>query len=399
MIKKKQNNIKNAKKRASTIVFVIFFFILFLAFAAFAVDGTITLTNRAELQYATESAALAGASGLNSTTDIQTAVTNTFNYLNKNYLKHAKITVNVNLARKRVFVHTTMVSQPFFLSVLGISGINLSANAYATSEALSVKSIYADTGNNNIVSWVTQAATYFSDIISKNSISTTNLHDTAILRPLGNSYSASYNSTTASIPLLNLIDSGNPISLGPGGFITLKLPAPIIDKPGYDLYIGETGDALEGYLVYAGIDVNPYSPYVSADNRGAGIAWINISCSGAPVISPSTSALGPYTVATNYPDLQNQKKFYGSAYYDIGDACISPASNVRNYISMIKYLRIVDDNQETAFVSIPGDTSNPRHFYKTILYGESSTATAGADINDIKVLNHVRLITKTEYDS
>ena len=38
------------KKRASTTVYFIFFFIMFLAFCAFAVDGTITYTNRAKLQ-------------------------------------------------------------------------------------------------------------------------------------------------------------------------------------------------------------------------------------------------------------------------------------------------------------------------------------------------------------
>ena len=59
---------------------------------------------------------------------------------------------------------------------------------------------------------------------------------------------------------------------------------------------------------------------------------------------------------------------------------------------MAKYIRIVDDNQESAFV-----TSGDGKYYKAMLYGESSTATAGADIDYVKVLNHVKLVPASSF--
>lgn len=423
---------KDTKKSASTIVFVIFFFFMFLIFAAFGVDGTITLANRAELQYATEQAALAGASAFTSskdaitgtTADVYTArrtaaeqaATSAFNLLNKGSLKNSTIEVSFpEDTSLRIHVATTMISQPFFLSFFGVAGINLSADAYATSEPLAVSSSYG-----TAVNWITQSASYLSDILSitandSGTILTTNYRDTVILRPLGSnatiSTSASFNSAEATVPMFSLINSADnhPLSLGPGGFITIKLPAPIIDKPGPDLYIREAGDALEGYFVFAGIDVNPYDPYVDAKKRGSGISWINISCSaaihpgfgGTPEVPESDTPANvniAYNALTNSTVLGYQNKFYGSAYFDLSDSCITGSTNG---ISVVKYIRIIDDNQETAFVSSPEDVINnvnPRHFYKTMLYGESSTSTAGADIDQVVVLNHVKLITRTQYE-
>ena len=51
----------NNKKEASSLLFFVFFFMAFLMFMAFAVDGTIVLTNRVKLQSATEASALAAA--------------------------------------------------------------------------------------------------------------------------------------------------------------------------------------------------------------------------------------------------------------------------------------------------------------------------------------------------
>lgn len=404
---KKQKSKKNTKKNASTIVFVIFFFFMFLVFAAFGVDGTIVLANRAELQYATEQAALAGASAFTYSTtatdaDRRTAATqaanSAFNLLNKGSLKSSTINISfpATASWRRIHINTTMVSQPFFLSFFGISGINLSADAYAASEPLAASSNYG-----TAINWITQSASYLSDILSR----TANYHDTTILRPLGSTTavntSASYNTATATTPMFSLINSsdGSPLSLGPGGFITIKLPAPVVDKPGPDIYVREAGTALEGYFVFAGIDINPYAPYVDANNVGAGISWINISCSATPEIQDSNTVTSSnlnnfYVAATNSTVTQNQNKFYGSAYYDISNSCITGTANG---ISLVKYIRIIDDNQETAFVSLPGDTSNPRHFYKTMLYGESSTSTAGADIDQVLVLNHVRLMTSAQY--
>lgn len=372
------------QKKASATVYIIFFLIMFLAFAAFAVDGAIVFANRAKLQNLTESTALAAASEFNYSSiatpaeieqNVLDTATATFALLKKDSLQTANANVNVSTASNKVLVETSMISRPFFLAFLGVSGINLEAKACAISKTLPISANYAG------INWVSAGAAYFSDILSKD----LNLNDTAILMPLGEFASASYDlaSGYVNFSLINSEDS-NPLSLGPGGFITIKLPAPIVDKTGYDLFIKEIG-SLEGYFVFAGIDNNPENPYVRNDNQGDGISWVNISCSGKPEITDSGNLIGAYTVPTGNATLGNQDKFYGSGYFDIGASCVGG-------ISMAKYIRIVDDNNESAFVTTDNNT-----YYKTMLYGEASSSTAGADIDAINVLNHVKLITASNF--
>jgi len=346
---------------------------MFLAFAAFAIDGTITFANRVKLQNVTEQTALAAAAEFNSTAsvteaDIKSAANNTFNVLIQDGLKTATMTPTVDTDAKTVTIEATMISQPYFLAFLGISGINLAAKAEAVSETLDVTASY--TGIN----WLTTNAAYRSDILSTD----LNLSDTAILLPLGDQKSISYDETTG-YANFGYLNDDNALSLGPGGFITIKLPAPIINKPGYDLYIGEAGGALEGYLVFVGLDNDPDNPYVNSSNPGAGISWANITCSGESAITDTNGGLVVYNSITD--NIGTQEKFYGSGYFNLGDNCVGG-------ISMAKYLRIVDDNVENGFVTT---ATTPNKYYKAMLYGESSTYTPGADIDFIKVLNHVRL--------
>lgn len=375
------NKNKVKKLQASALIYFISLFMVFLAFAAFAVDGAIVLTNRMKLQNITETTALAAASEFNyssmaSSSDIQKQVgntaTNTFSVLKSDGLSNASIdNLNVSTASNKVLIKTSMIAQPYFLAFLGVSGIDLSAQACAVSEQLPV------TANYSGVNWITAKAAYYSDIVSKK----LNLNDTAILLPLGDFKSASYdfNSGAMYFNLLNSDDS-QPLSLGPGGFVTIKLPAPIIDKSGYDLYIKEAGDALEGYMVFAGLDNDPTDPYVNVDKAGSGISWMNISCAG---VSSDLGTNAHQQAATKLGTAQ-QDKFYGSGYFDIGDSCTGG-------MSMVKYIRIVDDNSESAFVNTNGT------YYKTMQYGEASTATSGADIDNVKVLNHVRLIAASSF--
>lgn len=364
---------KNNKKRASTLVYIMSLLVVFLAFVAFAVDGTITFTNRVKLQKITEQAVLTAASEFNYSSsvtiaDIQSAAQSAFNIFKQDGLQTAtidSIDVTFSSDKDKVKISTTFISQPLFLSYLGVSGVTLRAKACAVSEKLNVKSYYS--GAN----WVTTSAAYFSDILSKN----LNLNDTAILLPQGKFSSASYDLASGNVKF-DLIDGADdkPLSLGPGGFITMKLPAPIIDKPGADLYINEKG-SLEGYLVFAGLDNDPTSPYVNVDKPGAGISWVNISCSGTSDYSGlGANAHQTASIALSHPD-----KFYGSGNFDIGNSCTGG-------ISMAKYIRIVDDNSESAFV-----TTDNTNYYKAMLYGEASSATPGADIDEVQVLNHVRL--------
>jgi hypothetical protein len=293
--------------------------------------------------------------------------------LNKGSLKNVDVSninfFEVDIVSNKVTVKTTMISQPFFLAFLGVSGIKLEAKASAVSEPLNITSSYAPD-----IIWVTPSAAYLSDILSKN----VNMNDTAIVTPLGNGPSVSYyliGTTPTSTPNFSLMDSkgdGKSLSLGPGGFVTIKLPAPIIDKPGPDLEIDEAGTA-EGYMVFAGLDNDPTNPYVDKDNVGGGISWINISASGTSTLGLGGNA---HQSANTKLGTNIQDKFYGSGTFDIG------ASG----ISMAKYIRIVDDNSETGFVN------NNGNYYKAMLYGEASTLTPGADIDAVSVLNHVKLV-------
>lgn len=362
-----------AKKKASSTLYFIFFFIIFLAFCAFAVDGAIVLTNRAKLQNITEATALAAASEFNDTTlNIADDAKKTFNLLKQDSLKAAIIDDPlVDITHRTVIITTHMVSQPFFLAFLGVTGINLNAHANAVSESRTVRA----TGYSG-VNWLTKYKPYMTDIIAS---------DSAILKSLNTNVNKSYDSSSgkvnwdyisSNIGAGQATNSGNyPLSLGPGGFVTIKLPAPIIDKPGPDLSIEETGAALEGYMVFAGLDVDPDKPYSDYTKPNGGeLKWVNISCSGTAV---NTGYQSVHSTSTN--GFGTQDTFYGSGTFDIGSSCYG--SNV----SMVKYIRIVDDNSESAYINDRGT------YYQTMLYGESSTTTPGADIDYVQVLNYVHL--------
>lgn len=380
------------KKEASTLLYMILFLVIFLAFCTFAVDGVIVFNNRAKLQDATEMTAMAAAEEFNSDSDpntisatdinnVNTIATNAFNFIKKDNLQTATMVPKIDTANQTVTITTEMISQPFFLRFLGVSGIKLEAKAIAKSETADVKVTY-----NNTINWITAITAWHTDLIQGiNGTTPQSFNDTAILNPLGEYASASYEqaSTPKSVKY-ELIQAGTNLkrglSLGPGGFITIRLPVPIVDKKGYDLQIEEAGDALEGYMVFAGLDKNPEKPYTSKDKPGDGIYWVNISCTGDPKNKDIANRLGAYTVQTT--NQGTQTRFYGSAYFDIGRTC----TDGFNGISMAKYIRIVDDNSESAFLKTGVNT-----YAKIMQYGEASSATAGADISQVKVLNHVRL--------
>lgn len=351
----RSKSIKNNKKQASATIYITFLFVVFLAFSAFAVDGAIVLTDRVKLQNITEASALAAASEFNSTASVSDAATGIFNVLKSERLVSATSVVLVDTDKKQVKISSQYISRPIFLSFLGVTGIRLEAKSCAVSEAVKVKSTYSG------VNWVTSSANYISDILSA---------DSSVTMPLGGAKSAAYDSTGTAVKYSYI--EANGLSLGPGGYVTIKLPEPLVDKPGNDLYVEEGGSAKEGYMVFAGLDVNPDKPYVKSGTKGDDIYWVNISCSatGSPTSSATTNGLGL------------QAKVYGNGSFDIGASC---AGN----LAMVKYIRIVDDNEETAYIG----------GVKYNIYGEASTATAGADIAPVTVLNHVRLIAPDDYGS
>lgn len=385
------------KKEASTLLYMILFLVIFLAFCTFAVDGVIVFNNRAKLQDATEMTAMTAASEFNVilandfhspdcaniTAHVRKTAEDTFELLKKDNLQTATMASKIDPASQTATITTKMVSQPFFLRFLGVSGINLEAKAVAKSDSADAKVTY-----NDNINWITAITAWHTDIIQginqPDAATPQSFNDTAILNPLGEYASASYNQASTPKQVdYSLIQSGSNakgLSLGPGGFITIRLPDPIVDKTGYDLYIKEAGDALEGYMVFAGLDVKPKNPYTSKDKPGDGIYWVNISCTGDPEIKDSNNKLGAYTVQTT--NQGPQTRIYGSANFDISRKC----SDGFQGISMAKYIRIVDDNSESAFKK-----TGPNTYAKIMQYGEASSATAGADISGVTVLNHVRL--------
>lgn len=361
-----------SKKNASTLIYLIFLFSVILAFCAMAIDATIIYTTRMKLQDATEKAAMAGAGEFSKTTisipeqthieqAAKSKARNTFKHflfgaLNQNNTKIDS--VEAKYSSRKILINSSVSSPTFFLAFLGVQSVKVKAKVCAVSEKLDVKNNTTPT-----IMWITLKALYYSSVIN-------HPQDTSIAGPLGQVISAN---PEAKFNLITNLD-GHPLSLGPGGYLTVKLPVPLVNKPGYDLFIEEAGDALEGYFVFAGLDVDSAEHYLNQSSPGFGIQWKNITCSAVG----ERPKLGPYTVDT--PPTGNQKKIYGSAYFDLGDDCVN--------LSLVKYIKIVDDNSESAFV-FNQDTDS---YYKTMLYGEASTATAGADIDAIQVLNFVKLI-------
>ncbi|HNW26787.1 MAG TPA: Tad domain-containing protein [Candidatus Gastranaerophilaceae bacterium] len=396
------------KKNASTVMYMIFLFSVILAFCAMAIDATIIYNTRMKLQDATERAALAGAELFNDkfyptgtlAATIESAAEEKaeeiFGHFLFGDLKSVNTTIiaDAKYSNKKILVKTSAYSPTFFLSFLGVQSVKINAKACAVSEKMDVKS------NFDSAMWTTPKALYRSGIIYSEDNST----DTSISKPLGqissiqNFYSASYETNTPIFRLIDDIDN-HPLSLGPGGYLLIRLPAPIVDKPGPDLFIKEAGKALEGYFVFAGIDIDPFNPYLNNATQGGGVAWKNITCSAISEYEDLNNNLVPYSVSTTHSG--TQEKFYGSAYFDLGDSCIKTSAGNNANLSMAKYIKIVDDNSESAFVkrslgsSLP--SSPPYSYYKAMLFGEASTATAGADIDAIQILNFVRLIPPPEH--
>lgn len=351
------------KKKASSTLYFILFFIIFLAFCAFAVDGTIVFTNRAKLQGITETAALAGAEMFNSDNDpltvnpserasAEAVAQSTFDLLKQGGLKTAKGVAVAEVNEPKVTLTTSMVSQPFFLSFLGVSGINLSAQAVAVSQQ---ERVFGNVDPRGI-HWLTKRAPYKRDVIEDDSV---------VLKPLGEFASLSFPSGNLNYSLISSEDS-QPLSLGAGGFVTIKLPVPIINKTGPDLQIAEIGNR-EGYMIFAGLDDDPNNPYINHTDNVGRISWVNISCAG-------DASMQRGSTLTNLKG-GAQVTVYGNGNFDLDDSCLG------GNVNMVKYIRIVDDNDESAYVN--GALVQ--------LYGESSSPTPGADIDYVKVLNYVYL--------
>ena len=368
----------NSNKGISLIVFVLGI-LGFFAFAGFAIDFGLSAGAQLELQKATDSAVLVGASNLEPQKDaagfitvdagnVANIIIETFDKMknaNKSILNAQITDTSVNAASKAVRIRTQATFGTFFMRFFGISNIVINAQAAAMSAPQYMNKKFP----LGIIegSLLTQTS---GDSDSRNPVG-----DNANLR---NGYDNLYGTP-----------DNKPLSLGPGGYVMIKFASPLMDNEGADLYIKELGN-LEGYYVFVGNDADPSDPYISETIPGGGIVWSNISCTGIQAGSDTGGKVAAY-----YSYIDNiplQAKFYGSGYFDLSKVCKDSNGSI-SYTGTTRsatYLKIIDDNIEDGFL-----TENPTE--PILLVGEHSSLTPGVDIDAVAVLHHTRLISCKAY--
>ena len=432
---KQTKKIMFIKRKGASIIILAFSLIAILGLSSLVVDLGMILNRRYELQKAVESAALISASEYelyesdqdtagdfrlrfppdakinNSTTGVAGINYKKLKDTNQ-FLQYGTDTVNISFDKdsRAVKVEATATVHTYIISILGIKKIKIYAKAAAVNVPVYLSRLFPKP-NGSILSGENDLAVPGPDY-----------KDTEIHDPLGSDTTGGAHPTGTAYNRNNKFDNiyGPPdsksLSLGPGGFITIKLPATIYDGKGADFIIYERGNA-EGYFVFAGIDVNPANPYIDAANPGGGIKWINVSCTGIPLYAKmdDDETIGSYrtTVSVNGSSY-TVYKFYGSGLFDLGDRCdsltdgaiydptqVTTAPSIKN----VKYLKIIDDNMEDGFflqprlnfTNHPNSTTNTEHGIPMIMPGEHSTFTPGADIDAIAILHHSRLISLADY--
>lgn len=119
------------KKNASILVSIIAFFTIFFIFCGFAIDFSMTISARLQLQNAVETAALNAVKNINSGTAEITA-RNIFSYSKANLIKTSRISnITIKNPQKAILVEATAQAQPYFLSALGINNIQIQAQSAA----------------------------------------------------------------------------------------------------------------------------------------------------------------------------------------------------------------------------------------------------------------------------
>ncbi|MDD3012183.1 MAG: Tad domain-containing protein [Candidatus Gastranaerophilales bacterium] len=368
------------KRQGNSLVVFVFGVTAILALASLVVDIGILINCQDELQKAVESAALVGASELEpqqssgnvfiDSSTIENVMTETFNKM----IQENSLINNINpifnpdndikITSKAIRIAATAHVNTYFTGFIGFNGFTVTAKAAAISVPAYLSSKFPTPDG---------------------SIDDTN---TNLRTPIGGNTSQSFNGTNWEYDNIYGYPDNKAISLGPGGYITIKLPAPLVDNIGADLFIKELGN-LKGYFVFAGND-DPDTP--------GEIKWVNISCTGIPTGTKQNDRVGAYYTDTIINSVR-QAKFYGSGYFDLGMKCIDPsggttydgASTTADNIKNAKYLRIIDDNVEDGYMA--DDPSQP-----VILAGDHSSVTPGVNIDAIAVLHHTMLIDYADLD-
>ena len=359
-MKLKENNFLKSKKNANLVISFVVFSVIFLSLCAFAVDMTVFLTARGQIQHATENAALAAASSFNETSTEQD-VENVASSVISMFKTKGKVLQNLYIAQidvkknaRALKIQTEAPVPTYFLGVVGLGYVYVRAQSSARASK-----VWLDENSPRVVN-------EYGIVISEGPV----MQDTKIVKPLSSEPQKIDYTVILKEP------DNNALSLGQGGYLTIRLPHVVMDKPGNDLYIEEAG-IQEGYYVFAGRDKDFQYPYLDKDSQGEGIEWVNISCLA------QTKEKRTFKV-------DNRVKVYGSASFDLGAKCSDGSYNAD--IAYAQYIRIVDDNEENGFEN--EDATRAKYFF-----GESSGATSGADIDAIAILNYAKLIKSSDFNS
>lgn len=414
MIQEKRYKFYNIRKKKPgvSIILLVFSLLTLLGLSALVIDLGIILNQRYEMQKAVESAALLAASEYEAywasifimpneslITDSDSGIAAQHYHALKNInqvlfqgKEQAPLNVELKPSSRAVKVESTFNVPTYFLGVLGITSVQIPAKAAAVASPVFLSSRFPRPAGS-IVSGVSSS-----------------YRDTHIRDPLGGTSGSAktYNHNNSFNNIYGKPD-GKALSLGPGGHITIRLPAMIYDGKGFDFIIYERGHA-EGYFVYAGVDADPTNPYISAANPGGGIQWVNISCTGIPLYVKSGYTIDAYkTTVTVNGSSTTDYKFYGSGIFDLGMKCSDGGTEFYDgtdstdapRIKNVKYLKIIDDNVEDGFLIQPkfGMEASQPAAIPMLIPGEHSSFTPGADIDAIEILHHSRLISVKEFDS
>lgn len=132
------NKIYTKKHKASALVSVIAFFATFFIFCGFAIDFSMVVASRAQLQTAVETAALASVADIQ-TSEAENSARKIFSYSKTNSLKNAYISnIKVKTASDAIYIEAHAPAQTYFLSALGITNIEIQARAAAMIEPITL---------------------------------------------------------------------------------------------------------------------------------------------------------------------------------------------------------------------------------------------------------------------
>lgn len=400
------------KRKGVSLLLLVFSVFMIVMLLEITVDMGLVLNVRSQLQKSAEIAVLSAVSEFEPYQDSDYSIkyptdgdiTTLFNDIFEgavlinmnNSFTVTNASLNFSREMRKLHFHVERETDSHFLSLFGIDSLKYSADAAAVNVPRFIKE---------------------SEIISSGGGS----NDTEIRHPSGGGESdptiEGITSHMDSVPNVNSgfwgiagPPDGHVLSLGPGGKVTIRLSKPLVTGKGFDLLIHTRGNA-NGYFIFAGNDVNPNNPYIDSNTPGAGINWVNISCTAVPVnvnLDDGTAESHVYSwsqIIHLAADNLIEPKVYGSNYFELNSHCTDLSGFIPTYdasnpalvrILSAKYLMIIDDNREDGFEMydthykdvLPTRSRNNAKMFP----GQHSSLTPGVSIDSISILHNAVLV-------